>query len=242
MSGNLSECLSSCVDANVVTYDANFDRVDINDEAILNNSDDAIIESEDDDDAGNFSIADSYSSEDDVTLADEQKDIKTLSAVRTRRTGRNNASSAEAFFLAREAVVRFVQDSIAHAVDRQKQNADKNERANVLSFIEGDFVLLSMVNLPRHIVINVCSSKILLKCIGPFRVLRRQGNAYTIELPRRIRAHPTFLVGLLRPYCQCEPSSSDGDSPPRSRTSIRLLLSRSGRSVWMRTEEISPHS
>ena len=29
---------------------------------------------------------------------------------------------------------------------------------------------------------NVSSSKLLPKYIGPFRVLRRQGNAYTIEL------------------------------------------------------------
>ena len=59
-------------------------------------------------------------------------------AVRTRRTESNNIESAEEFLLAREAVVRFVQDSIVNAVDRQKRNADKNGRANVLRFNIGD--------------------------------------------------------------------------------------------------------
>ena len=60
---------------------------------------------------------------------------------------------------------------------------------------------------------NVGSSKLLTKYIGPFRVLRRQGNAYTIELPRRMRIHPTFYVGRLRPYCQYELSSDNEDDP-----------------------------
>ena len=83
--------------------------------------------------------------------------------------------------LAREAVVPIMQDSMAHAVDRQKRSSDKNGRANLLSFMEGDLVLLSTVNLPSDVVTIEGSSKLLLKYIGPFRVLHRQGNAYTIE-------------------------------------------------------------
>ena len=169
-SKNHSGSCSSRDDANVVTYDADVDvdQVDIEEEDHLNNSVIAIIESHDDDDAGIFSIANDCSSDDDDTLADEQKEERTLSAVCTRRTEQNNVSSAEGFLLAREAVVRFVQDSIAHAVDRQKWNADKNGRANVLSFIKGGLVLLSTPNLPRHVVTNVGSSKLMHKYIGPF--------------------------------------------------------------------------
>ena len=36
----------------------------------------------------------------------------------------------------------------------------------------------------------------------------RKGNAYTIELPRRMRTHPTFYVGRLRPYHHHDVSSS----------------------------------
>ena len=112
--------------------------------------------------------------------------------------------------MTREAVVRFVQESIANAVDRQKRNAEKHGRANVLLFKKGDLVLLSTENLPKHVVTNVGSSKLLPKFIGPFRLLHRKGNAYTIELPRRMRTHPTFYVGRLRPYYQHEtPCSGD---------------------------------
>ena len=52
---------------------------------------------------------------------------KGLFAVRTRRTEQNNVSSAEGFLLALEAVVRFVQDSIAHAVDRQNGTLTRME-------------------------------------------------------------------------------------------------------------------
>ena len=97
--------------------------------------------------------------------------------MRSKRTKAKDSESADEFILAREAVVRFVQDSIAEAVDRLKKNADKNGRANVLLFNEGDLVLLSMVNPPRHIVSNVGSNKLLPKFIGPFRVLHRMGNA-----------------------------------------------------------------
>ena len=58
-----------------------------------------------------------------------------LSTVRTKGTKQKNVSSAEVFLIARETVVRSVQDSIAHAVDWQKRNADKNGKANVLIII-----------------------------------------------------------------------------------------------------------
>ena len=100
--------------------------------------------------------------------------------MRFKRTLVKDSKSADEFILSRETVIRFVQDSIADAVDRQKKNADKNGRANVLLFNEGDLVLLSTVNLPRHVVTNVGSNKLRPNFIGPFRVLRRRGNAYTI--------------------------------------------------------------
>ena len=75
-------------------------------------------------------------------------------------------------------------------------------------------MLLSTVNLPKRLVTIVCSSKILPKFIGPFRVLHRRGNAYTIELPRRMRTHPTSYVGRLRPYHQYADSSEDGSNHP----------------------------
>ena len=129
-SGSFSSRVEVIDDANV----ADVDQIDIEADD-LNNSDGTIADPYENDDAGIFSIANDYTSDDENTLAEEEDD---LLAVRTRRTGTNQSMSAEDFLLAREAVVRFVQDSIANAVDRQKRNADKHGRANALLFNVGD--------------------------------------------------------------------------------------------------------
>uniref|UniRef100_A0AAV1U9L3 Integrase catalytic domain-containing protein n=1 Tax=Peronospora matthiolae TaxID=2874970 RepID=A0AAV1U9L3_9STRA len=94
---------------------ADIDAIDIDDD-------------DDDDDADIFIIANDRESEGDDTLSGEDN---VLSAVRTKRTAVDKDESAEEFLLTREAVVRFVQDYIADALDRQKRNADKHGRANV---------------------------------------------------------------------------------------------------------------
>uniref|UniRef100_A0AAV1UHH4 Tf2-1-like SH3-like domain-containing protein n=1 Tax=Peronospora matthiolae TaxID=2874970 RepID=A0AAV1UHH4_9STRA len=185
---------------------------------------------DDDDDAGIFSIANDSQSEYDDTLTG---DDNVLLAVHTKRTAVDKDESAEEFLLTREAVVRFAQDSIADALDRQKRNADKHGRANVLSFDEGDSVLLSTVILPKTRRTNMGSSKLVPKYIGPFRVLRRMGNAYTIELPRKMRTHPTYYGGRLRPYYQYEPVSGCEEHlrgrEPRPPSSGPVSTSWSGR-------------
>ena len=107
-------------------------------------------------------------------------------------------------------MVRFVfrYRGVTRWTGRNETLINMEERANVLLFDVGNLVLLSTVNLPKHVVTNVGSSKLLPKYIGLFRLLRRKGNAYTIELPRRMRTHPTLYVGRLRPYHQHEVSSS----------------------------------
>uniref|UniRef100_A0AAV1URY1 Uncharacterized protein n=1 Tax=Peronospora matthiolae TaxID=2874970 RepID=A0AAV1URY1_9STRA len=158
-------------------------------------------------DIDNIDVEEDDASESAEALTEEKMDV---AAVRSQRTEANE--SADEFVLARETVVRYVQDIIAEAVDNQKQNADKNGRANTLLFSKGDLVLLSTVNVPKHVVTNLGSSKLLPKYIGQFRVLHRLGNAYTIELPRKMRTHPTFYVGRLKPYHQYA-ASSDEERP-----------------------------
>ena len=108
---------SSRTDHEVTTYDADVDHIDFGEEDV---------------------------SKSEGALTTQVTDLAT---VRSKRTIAKDSESADEFILDRETVVRFVQDSIAEAVDRQKKNADKNGRANVLSFNEGDLVLLSTVNL-----------------------------------------------------------------------------------------------
>uniref|UniRef100_A0AAV1V041 Uncharacterized protein n=1 Tax=Peronospora matthiolae TaxID=2874970 RepID=A0AAV1V041_9STRA len=83
------------------------------------------VDDDDDEDAGIFSIAIDRHSEDDDALTGEDN---VLSAVRSVCTAVDKDESAEEFLLTREGVVRFVEDSFADALDRQKRNAYKHGR------------------------------------------------------------------------------------------------------------------
>uniref|UniRef100_A0AAV1TID0 Uncharacterized protein n=1 Tax=Peronospora matthiolae TaxID=2874970 RepID=A0AAV1TID0_9STRA len=104
---------SSRSDEEVIAFDADIDNIDI-EEDDASESAEALTEEDD-------------ASESAEALTEEKADV---AAVRSQRTESNESS--DEFILARETVVRFVQDSIAEAVDKQKQNADKNGRANTL--------------------------------------------------------------------------------------------------------------
>ncbi|KAF1313487.1 Pol protein, partial [Globisporangium splendens] len=100
------------------------------------------------------------------------------------------------FVVRRQAVVRFVRDAIAKAQDLQKEQADKSGRKNKQVYKINDLVLLSTANLPEHAVSNLGSSKLLPRFIGPFKVVKCNGDAYTLDIPTRMRLHPTFYVDL----------------------------------------------
>uniref|UniRef100_A0AAV1U695 Tf2-1-like SH3-like domain-containing protein n=2 Tax=Peronospora matthiolae TaxID=2874970 RepID=A0AAV1U695_9STRA len=188
------------------------------------------IDDDDGDDAVIFSISNDCHSEDDDALTGEDN---VLAAVHTKRTGVDKDEPSEEFLLTREAVVHFVQDSIADALDRQKRNVDKHGRANVLSFNKENLVFTVSIKYTKNTVTNMGSSSLLPKYTGPFRVLCRMGNAYTIELPCRMRTHPTFYIGRLRPYYQYEPVSRCEEHlrgrEPRPPSSGPVTTSQSGR-------------
>ncbi|KAG2966879.1 hypothetical protein PC118_g18908 [Phytophthora cactorum] len=104
------------------------------------------------------------------------------------------------FVQRRQALIRFVQDAIAASMDRQKLNADNVGRGNTNEFEKGSLVLLATQNLPRYAVSDLGASKLTPRFIGPFTVLERHGNAYTLDIPSSMRLHPTFYVGRLKPY------------------------------------------
>ncbi|KAE8884953.1 hypothetical protein PF003_g30757 [Phytophthora fragariae] len=104
------------------------------------------------------------------------------------------------FVQRRQAVIRFVQDAIAASVDRQKLNADNNGRGNTNEFKVGSLVLLATQSLAKHAVSDFGASKLAPRFIGPFTVLAKRGNAYTLDIPSSMRLHPTVYVGRLKPY------------------------------------------
>lgn len=164
--------------------------------------------------------------ESDASYTEAKLDYKvsgTLAAVTTASPSDQVTSEklvsipTKAFVLKRQAVVRFVQDSIAESLDKQKENSDKRGRKNHYLFKIGDKVLLSTTNLPAHVVTNVGSSKLLPRFIGPFKVLHRKGVAYTLNTHSAMRLHPTFYVGRLKPYRNADAYEEDGCEPPGSR-------------------------
>ncbi|GMG14721.1 unnamed protein product [Phytophthora fragariaefolia] len=112
---------------------------------------------------------------------------------------RDTAAVSE-FLQRRQSVVRYVRDAIAVAVDRQKENADRRGRKNMEKFAVGDRVLLSTTGIQPILVTNLGANKLAPRYIGPFKVLKVLGDAYTPQLPTALRLHPTFYVGRLRRY------------------------------------------
>jgi hypothetical protein len=122
--------------------------------------------------------------------------------------------SVDAFWSTRVNVLTRVRDAMAEAQDQQKEQADKHNRGNMNVFKIGDYVLLSTKNLSQDAVTTLGSTKLLPRFIGPFRVTKRKGTAYRLDLPSWLRTHPTFYVGLLKPYLRDEESESDSAEYP----------------------------
>jgi len=137
---------------------------------------------------------------------DELKDMSKLS--------KRERNAIDEFVLKRQMILRFVRDAIAEAVDKQKEQADKRGRKHKEVFKINDLVLLSTSNLPTHALSNMQSTKLQHRFIGPFKVLERRGDAYTIDIPKKMRLHPTFYVGRLKRYRHPnEPREADLESP-----------------------------
>ena len=67
-------------------------------------------------------------------------------------------------------------------------------------FVQGDRVLLSTYGLKDSEVANLSASELAPCFIGPFKVLKVIGEAYTLDIPTSLRLHPTFYFGRLKPY------------------------------------------
>ncbi|GMF28606.1 unnamed protein product [Phytophthora fragariaefolia] len=106
----------------------------------------------------------------------------------------------DTFLSTRRSVLRQVRDAMAETQDKQKEHADAKGRSNVNCYEVGDLVLLNAKNLPAHAVYAVFKTKLRPRFIGPLKVVAKKGLAYTLNLPKKVRTHPVFYVGLLKPY------------------------------------------
>ena len=89
---------------------------------------------------------------------------------------------------------------MADSQDKQKDQADAKGRGCIDSYEVGDQVLLNAKTLPSKLVSAVFKTKLRPRFIGPFTVIAKKDLSYTLNLPRKLRTHPVFYVGLLKPY------------------------------------------
>ncbi|KAE8971675.1 hypothetical protein PF011_g25946 [Phytophthora fragariae] len=133
-----------------------------------------------------------------------------------------------------EAVRQRVRDAMAAAQDTQKEHSDRQGRKNTQVFKLGDQVLLNAKNLPTQAVSAVGGTKLRPRFVGPFTVIGAHGHAYTLDLPSSMATHPTFYVGLLKPYRPVgavepeEPTGSQNTAGRRSPSSERDLPREAG--------------
>ncbi|XP_060786982.1 alpha-2-macroglobulin-like [Neoarius graeffei] len=93
---------------------------------------------------------------------------------------------------------------------RQYQQ-QSNRRRRLITFRPGQRVWLSARDLPLRVEYR----KLAPRFIGPFKVLRRVNPvAYTLQLPRSMRVHPTFHVSRLHPVVTSPLSPAPRPPPP----------------------------
>ena len=88
---------------------------------------------------------------------------------------------------------------MAEIQDQQKQQADAKNRVCIECYKAGDQVLLNAKNLPTNVLSAVFKTKVRPRCIGPFTVTAKNGLVHALNIPRKLRTHPVFYVGLLKP-------------------------------------------
>ena len=150
--------------------------------------------------------------ESDATPGDPDSDpVVTANVLLLGKPSQKELKIANDFVAIRARVLAQVRENVAVAQARQKQQADKKGRNNKFNFVIGDKVLLSTKNLPRAALPNTKSTKLMPRWIGPFEVLQRVGDLdYRLDIPSRMKLHPTFYVGLLKPYVDPEAISLSG--------------------------------
>ncbi|KAE8999235.1 hypothetical protein PR002_g18514 [Phytophthora rubi] len=132
-----------------------------------------------------------------------------------------DSAAVSEFLLHRQAVTRFVRDALQVAVDRQKANADRRGRKNIAFFRRGERVLLPTEGIQGTAVTNLGANKLAPRFIGPFKILKVIGDAYTLDIPTAMRLHPTFYVGRLKPYVTATIPAPEAESPRLARSQSR---------------------
>ncbi|GMF53771.1 unnamed protein product [Phytophthora fragariaefolia] len=113
-----------------------------------------------------------------------------------------------------EAVRQRVRDTMAAAQDRQKENTDRHGRANTQVFQVGDQVLLNAKKTAYCCGVRGRQREAASSLHRSVSVIGVHVHAYTLDLPSAMATHPTFYVGLLKPYHPAAAINPSGAVPP----------------------------
>ena len=97
-------------------------------------------------------------------------------------------------------MLRHVRDAPADSQDKQKEQADAKGRGCIERCEVEYQVLLDAKNLPTNVVSAVFKTKFVPSLMEPSTVVAKKRLAYTSNLSRKLRTHPVFYVGLIKPY------------------------------------------
>ncbi|KAE8883427.1 hypothetical protein PF005_g11481 [Phytophthora fragariae] len=67
----------------------------------------------------------------------------------------------------------------------------------------------------------MAAKKLAPRFIGPFKILKVIGDAYTLDIPTAMRLHPTFYVRRLNPYVPANIPAPEAERPRPSRNMSR---------------------
>lgn len=108
----------------------------------------------------------------------------------------------------RKLMVQLVQQQLARAKLRQKQQADKHRSER--TFEVGDWVYLKLQPYVQSSLVRRANHKLSFKFFGPYPIVAKVGTvAYKLRLPDSTAIHPVFHVSLLKkvgPQTQVSPT------------------------------------
>ena len=116
-------------------------------------------------------------------------------------------------------------DSLAKATRRMKKYADQGRRP--LEFRVGDRVRLKLTpQVWKKLHRKDVHKGLISRYDGPFEVIQKVGNvAYRLNLPERLKLHPTFHVSYLKP-CHDDPTDPVMNKSERAPSTVRKEFER----------------